>query len=291
MAGITGISKPPIHIIATDREILHQGYMVSALAAIWKDAGYSVTAGPVKTLDAGIGIVNIDRTRVPEGLLPENPKGRPMLNASILDISKRRVSRNLLTRDSSYKGKVIIKTDENALGLPERRSNRSFLRQQARSLLKRAFSWKVTRQIWYYKDYPICESLDSVPGWVWKRQDLVVEKFLPEIENGEYSLRMWVFFGDREYGVRMFGSNPLVKAGNRNRHEYIDEVPDSLRRIRKELKMDFGKFDYVIHDGEPVLFDVNKTPTVGGDRIAVSENFRRLASGIKMYEGETGKCR
>lgn len=283
MVGITGFKKAHIHIVSSGNGFPDQTYLVSALAGIWKDAGHHVTAGPVKTLHADMGIVNIDRTHVPEGLLPDNPRGRPMLNASVLDISKRRISRNLLSRDSSYKGKVIIKTNENAFGLPERKARRSFIRQQMRSLFKRAFSWRVTRQVWYYKDYPICESMDDVPGWVWRRDDLVVEKFLPEVEDGQYSLRMWVFFGDREYGVRMFGSAPLVKAGNKNRYEYINEFPDSLRKIRQELNMDFGKFDYVIHDGEPVLFDVNKTPTIAGDNIPVSENLLGLASGIEQY--------
>jgi hypothetical protein len=86
----------------------------------------------------------------------------------------------------------------------------------------------------------------------------------------------------------MFGKNPIVKAGNRTRHEYLKEVPVELRAIRKRLGMDFGKFDYVIFNGEPVLLDVNKTPTIAGNG-PPGENLLRLASGINMYIGRSGR--
>ena len=43
----------------------------------------------------------------------------------------------------------------------------------------------------------------------------------------------------------------------------LGEVPDELRQIRRELKFDYGKFDYTMVDGRPVLFDANRTPTIG----------------------------
>ena len=45
--------------------------------------------------------------------------------------------------------------------------------------------------------------------------------------------------------------------------ERLTEVPEELRQIRRDLKFDFGKFDYTMVDGRPVLFDANRTPTIG----------------------------
>lgn len=271
-----------IHIVTQSAKSLSPSSLVSRLSEIWRENGHLVTQGPIECLDADIGIVNIDMTRVPVALLPENPYGRPMLNASILDISKRAISSNLLEPDSVYDGKVIIKTNDNYFGLPERSSATSLMGASLNSLLKRLLPWNVTKELWYYKDYPVCESLESVPEWVWERDDLVVERFVPEMEGKEYSLRLWAFFGDQEYGVRMFGTGPIVKAGSRTRFEYIHEVPETLRSTRERLGIDFGKFDYVMVNGEAILLDVNKTPAVSGSG-SPGENLLRLASGIKKY--------
>ena len=34
--------------------------------------------------------------------------------------------------------------------------------------------------------------------------------------------------------------------------------------LRQELGFDYGKFDYVVHDGRPVLLDANKTTGAAG---------------------------
>lgn len=271
-----------IHIFTMKNiELSSSSYLVSRLALLWQKEGHTITVGPSGHPEADIGIINIDRTRISVDSLPDNPGGRPLLNSSILDISKRRISSNLLTSDSSYEGKVIIKTNDNHFGLSER-SATPFIRRSIDSLLKRIFPWSLTRQLWYYKDYPICNNLNSVPEWVWERDDLVVERFVPEMEGKEFVLRIWVFFGDQEYGVRMFSTEPLVKAASITRYEYIEEVPESLRETRRELGMDFGKFDYVVVDGKAILLDVNKTPTVSGGN-SPSVNLQRLASGLKGY--------
>jgi hypothetical protein len=278
-----------VHIVTDSRKSLSTSSMVHRLSEIWQENGHLVTQGPTERLEADIGIVNIDRTKVPKEMIPANPSGRPLLNSLILDISKRRISSNILNPDSSYQGQVIIKTDNNYFGLPEHNEGKARLPNGLiRSIAKRTLPWQYTRQLWYYKDYPVCASISDVPPWVWGRDDLVVERFVPEKEGDEYVLRVWAFFGDQDHSVRMFGKNPIVKAGNRTRHEYLKEVPVELRAIRKRLGMDFGKFDYVIFNGEPVLLDVNKTPTIAGNG-PPGENLLRLASGINMYIGRSGR--
>ena len=278
-----------IHIVTQKDDRLDSSSLVSRLSEIWRHEGHKVTQGPTESLEADIGIMNIDLTKVPKEMIPANPSGRPLLNSLILDISKRRISSNILNPESSHQGEVIIKTDNNYFGLPEHSTGKARRPNGLiRSIVKRTLPWQYTKQLWYYKNYPVCKSIKDVPAWVWKREDLVVERFVPEKERDEYSLRVWAFFGDQEYGVRMFGKNPIVKAGNRTRYEYLKEVPVELRAVRKRLGMDFGKFDYVIHDGEVILLDVNKTPTSAGNG-PPGENLLRLASGINMYIERRGR--
>jgi hypothetical protein len=86
----------------------------------------------------------------------------------------------------------------------------------------------------------------------------VVERFRPEFENGLYHLRMLQFLGDRWTCTRLASHEPLIKAGTSVRAEQIEPHPEVLV-WRSDLSIDYGKLDYVVNAGEPVLLDVNKT--------------------------------
>lgn len=123
--------------------------------------------------------------------------------------------------------------------------------------------------------------LRKVSGWVWEDRRLIVEKFLPEREEGVYCLRGWMFLGSQSYGWRLFATDPMVKTSTMVKHEYLDDVPDNLLAYRKANGFDFGKFDYVVHDGKAILLDANKTPSFAGR--SDSPNMRRLATGIMDF--------
>ncbi|MDD4882337.1 MAG: hypothetical protein PHX10_12225 [Gallionellaceae bacterium] len=262
-------------------EVLRPDYMVSRLAEYWRQQGHRVSAGAMPVLQADIGILHIDRTRVPAGLVPANPAGVPLLNGSLLDISKRHISANLLGPDSSHDGAVIIKTDANAFGKPEMRRQSRLDGQRLRRRIARKLPWRWLREL-PPGTYPVLDCLAAVPDWVWRRDDLVVERFCPELEGDEFVLRLWLFFGDREYSVRLFSREPVVKVSNMTRYEYLDAVPDSLRAERARLGIDFGKLDYVMVDGEAVLLDVNKTPTVAAKHSRQSR-LTWLVAGLDGY--------
>jgi hypothetical protein len=202
----------------------------------------------------------------------------PLVNGRALDISKRVVSHNLVTLSDTYAGPVIVKTNDNYYGLlsvPKRRA------QVLIDVFRRVASdrtWRFLRAL-PRTHYPVLPSKAEIPSWVWRRGDLVVERFLPEIEDGLYVLRCWIFLGKREYVVKFFGREPVVKAGSAVRYEYLDEVPDSLRVERERLGFDFGKFDYVQHEGRAVLLDANKTP-IGSARSTATPHLRQLADGL-----------
>jgi hypothetical protein len=54
--------------------------------------------------------------------------------------------------------------------------------------------------------------------------------------------------------------------------------------MRRDLGFDFGKFDYAMVDGRPVLFDANRTPTFGDTaREVYAPIAQSLARGIASF--------
>lgn len=254
------MSKLHVHVVTEAEGPLPRRSLLGHWARAWVESGVRVTIGPTALLEADIGIMHVDLTSVPLECTPLNPQGKPLLNERVRDISKRRVSYNLLTPECDYCGPVIVKTDANCFGSREFSQLSRFDSRRMRRKLAKYLPWQYMREL-PSGTYPVLDSLSAVPAWVWERGDLVVERFLPEIEDGAYVLRSWLFFGDRDYVVKIYGSDPVVKAGNVRGHEILDEVPESLRVQRAGMGMDFGKFDYVEVGGQAILIDANKTPT------------------------------
>ena len=254
-------------------------YLPYRLMECWQEAGHTVAVGPERRLNADVGIVHVDRTVVPADCLPDTPHPRPLVNGGILDISKTRISRQRLLQCDDWVGPVIVKTNNNAYGGPEFRTLGRWSWPRLRRRLTKRLPWQWVGCL-PREHYPVLAHLSDVPGWVWRRHELMVERFLPERDGTDYVLRSWLFFGDQEYSVKLLSPQPVVKAGNISRHEYLHDVPASLRAARLALGVDFGKFDYVVVDGEAVLLDVNKTPSISVSGTTRSPNVIRLASGI-----------
>jgi hypothetical protein len=109
--------------------------------------------------------------------------------------------------------------------------------------------------------YAVYEHKDSVPGWVWRTRGLVVQPLYTERRGDLFALNQWYFLGDRDCVTTFLGREPVVKFANLvDRLPLHSDVPDALRRRRAELAFDYGKFDYVMVDGEPKLLDANRTP-------------------------------
>ncbi len=225
-------------------------------------------------------ILHVDLTVVPDEYIEAVASHPLVINRNVKNISKRSFSELILTETSNYSGEVIVKTDANFGGRNEVkiRSDESDAQQSQ--------DWE-SRE--YLDDYPIYSNLKEAPSGVWKNPKLIVEKFLPEVdEQGRYLLRMWVFFGDEEIHYVNYSDEKVIKSWNKNDLNMLrnEDIPPKLRQIRKNMGIDFGKFDYVMHDGKPILYDVNKTP--GGGRIKLNnprtkKNIQTLTDGIKGY--------
>jgi hypothetical protein len=112
---------------------------------------------------------------------------------------------------------------------------------------------------------------------------LVVERFIPEREGSLYCLRKWVFLGDADILIIDRSNHPIVKAGDSGQELIQGRVPEELVAERRRLGIDYGKFDYVMHEGQAVLLDANSTPGVG----APSQNHYlyadKLAIGLEEW--------
>lgn len=259
-------------------------YFLRDIAETWREDGFrvSVLHGPCPRVDADLAILHVDLTVVPDDYLAFVRQYPVIINGLVTDISKRRISTNLVCRDDGYQGQVIVKTNWNHRGRSEANLAKKgpLLRRYSNSLRKKLpWGWRAK-----LSDYPIFESVSQVPRAVWHNPDLVVERFLPERRDGFYCLRTWVFLGDKETNSLCYSNQPIVKSGNVIRREAVAEVPDELRQIRRDMGFDYGKFDYAIVNGRGILYDTNRTPTMGSlSKEQLLPSIRLLAEGIRAY--------
>lgn len=254
------------------------------LRAILAEAGRSgieveITHGHRNFVEADLAILHVDATEVdPEytALAERYPR---TINLGIRNIRKSVISGAALVRGAPWNGAVIVKTDLNARGAPELYHN-----EVAALRGKSAPHPQVTA----LRDYILFDRASDVPDEVWRDPQLVVEKFIPERDPRGFALRTWCFMGDRETCSRCVSPDAVVKGSSVVFRELVD-VPDELRSIRARLGYDYGKFDFVMHDGQPVLFDANFTPTVPenlSEELALSA--KELARGLlEVIEGTT----
>ncbi len=268
-----------IHVVTGQDRELRQNYLIAKLAHHWQKSGHKVSYGSAHRIDADLGIIHIDQTRIARSMIPDNPCNCPLLNRSVLDISKSSFSTLRLLPDDSWTGPVIIKSDLNCFGKREwKKRKKVFFEKKQRRLAEK--SWRLAR-ILPPERYPILNALKEVPGWVWKHPEIIVERFMPEREQGFYCIRGWVFFGKRGYTYRLFSTDSVVKTGTMVKYEFLNEPPEELIEFRIKSGFDFGKFDYVEVDGNTILLDINKTPGIVSD--ADTPRLKYLAEGLNDF--------
>jgi hypothetical protein len=229
-------------------------FMVTGLFEHWIAADHRVHVheGATGLPDADVALLHVDTTVVPEAYRAALRRYPVVINGATGDIGKRRFSQQLVGADEAYAGAVIVKTNANAGAVPE------WLHQEVERQAGRPMGPAIRPML---SRYPIFASASEVPEAMRRDPDLVVERFLPEQDERGYYMRHWVFFGRHERCNRVLGTHPVVKAADIVERVPVP-VPDEIREWRRRLGFDYGKFDFVIHEGKPVLLDVNRTPTV-----------------------------
>ncbi|MEM1111731.1 MAG: hypothetical protein AAGI11_07470 [Pseudomonadota bacterium] len=280
-------NRPPariailLHENAKPRNL--QGYDIGVFAECWREDGHRVDIlyGPQAEAKADLCIVHVDLSVVPERYIEFARRHPVVLNAEVRDIRKRHISRNLLREGNDYSGPVILKSDFNCGGWPEQvltagRVSRG-IKQMTRPL--RRLAGLITTQ----RDYRLYDSYAEVPARYRHDDSLVIEKFLPQVEDGMYCIQSYRFFGSCAESGRNFSPNPVVIGHSSVRQEYAEPHPDVVR-YATDMQLHFGKIDYCIHQGELEIIDVNKTPGRRyNQRLNSIERVRARAAGIYDY--------
>lgn len=280
---------------AGDRHLLSTRYIVHYLAEFWREDGHEVRFlyGVDHHEPADLVLVHINLSVVPDEYMEFATRYPVALNAKIGDIRKSTISSNLVKAGDDWTGPVIVKSDLNYAGLPEHSLNRSWFERRVPG----AFRLRRLGDRWMGRggpfrratDYEIFDQLSDVPQPHLTSPHVVVERFLPEAENGLFFTRVYQFLGNSWSCTRLGSPQRIVKATGSVHVEDVEPHPEVLE-WRDRLSIDYGKLDYVVHDGRPVLLDVNKTTGASAYRGA-DEQFieriragrRALANGIYAY--------
>lgn len=265
-------------------------YIVDHLARCWREDGHAVTYvfGTRRVVGGDLVFLHVNLSVVPEEYLDFASRYPIIVNGRIRDIRKSTTSQNLLCRDDPWSGRVIVKSDLNYAGEPERMLRRSWL-------WHRSTAWRALGAFAAgpgergdpfrsWRDYVVYDRLSDVPDAWFNDPRVVVERFKPEFEDGLYHLRMYQFLGNRGSWSRLASPQPLVKAGSSVRVERVEPEPEIVA-WRERLGMDYGKLDYVRHNGEVVLLDANKTTgaSLHMDEATLREVRRYQAEGLYGY--------
>ena len=230
-------------------------YNINKLADIWREEGHQVALvfGVSQFVPADLVIVHVDLSVVPDAYLEFARRYRIVLNGNVKDVRKRTYSTLLVKPGDAYAGKVIVKSNLNYAGQPER----------ARGVLAEPDGLISAVPVFFSPaDYLIYDSPQEVPQSWYGDENIVVERFVPEMEDGLYHLRHLHFLGDRMTSIRLAAPFPIVGGTSQLRIEEIEPHPEIVE-LRKAMRFDYGKFDYVVHEGKAVLLDANKTTGTG----------------------------
>lgn len=276
-----------VHENVTERTL--KPYVITRLAECWRTDGHEVLflTGTSSFVPADLIIVHVDLSVVPETYLEFAGRYPIALNGWVRDIRKSTFATNLLRQGDPYDGPVIVKSDCNFAGVPERILARPAaaraswidrIRRNAEQL--RGLTFEAPR------DYRIYDHLDQVPRRYFSDPGLVVQKFQPEMDQGMYCVRSLYFLGNSLACVRPKGPHPIVNGETFKSVGRVEPDPEILA-IRERLGFDYGKFDYVVAGGTPILLDINKTPgaRAGGftDTPEMRALQRELANGLEAY--------
>jgi len=269
-------------------------YLLKSLLRIWLEQGIEsvVVSRPEDYVPADGAFVHVDLTVVPPDTIALAQRYAVAINGRATDTRKRNYSTLLVHGPSDFSGPVIVKTDLNCGGWREFRNqvSASLLGQLTRKLrgFETYYRYRTSREIsrpWSRRrilkssEYPIFSSPREVPVGVWSNPALVVERLVCERDGENYCVRNYEFLGKSEGNFRLRSKTPVVKYSG-SLEPLNEPVPEKVRAVRERLGLDFGKIDYGVIDGEPVIYDVNRTTGGVDDEAPLKGLFDAIKDGI-----------
>jgi hypothetical protein len=272
-------------------------WTIGMLAPVWREMGLAVAVEQGAAWFGGarapLAVNHVSHTVTPPFYRWYLRRFPSVINGRLTDISKSNYC-DLLPPGTAYDGAVIVKTNLNYGGSNEKHS------LQRRPIVRRlrAVPDRIRRYVgkpppfWrgavYLKpaQYPIYVHPSLVPPEAWSNANLVIQKFQPERDDENlYRLRCWYVFGDRGFHVVLTSNQPVVKGEDIIARSVTTEpTPPELEAVRRAMRVDFGRIDYAIVDGKPVVYDINRTPTSSPQASAAyAAQWRDLALGIESF--------
>jgi hypothetical protein len=131
-------------------------------------------------------------------------------------------------------------------------------------------------------DYVLYPSKEPVPDSVWRDARLLVERFLPGSMTLPVVKYRYDFFLDVTLHTRGVYDSLLGDHTKIREVSLVDNIPEEVIRVRRDLHLDFGSIDYFLVEGEAVVVDANKTTTCTEDWVskypAVSQYLRDVGA-------------
>src|SRR5262249_11589415 len=153
-------------------------YLLADICAVIEAAGHAVLhlRGCSRFEQADGALLHVDLSLVPDEYVALGRRYPVLLNGALTDTRKSRISQARLLPGERCDGPVIVKTDLNFGGLPERARLPRW-----RALARKLGFDRGERTASLH--YPIFESLDAVPPRLRASPDHVIERFMPEREG------------------------------------------------------------------------------------------------------------
>ena len=259
-ASLAGVRIGILH--HANRGGLRRGYLIELIADQWAARGAEIvdivgieTAVPVDVL-----LVHVDLSIVPDEYLHFAKSYSNVINLEAMDIRKTSYLDDLVGAEGDWHGPVIVKSDLNHAGTPERfltpRKTR-LGRLSARALRRIRRLIGLPNEILSKADYAVFPDRASIPARRF-RDGSIIQPFRAERSGSDFVLREYYFFGGIEILSKEIGPDPILTSG-RQVECRAGSPPPEIRAVRDRLNLDYGKIDYGCPDGVTVVYDANKT--------------------------------
>ncbi len=223
-------------------------YQIATFARFWMADGHKVHVlfGTARFEPADIAIVHVDLSIVPDSYLEFARRYPIAVNGRLRDIRKSAFADNLIKPGDGYVGPAFVKANRNFRGIPEAQRGEGPPPMDASDA-----------------PYHIYPDARRVPAALYAREDLVVQRFEPEMDGDLYCVRYMAVMGSYVQCMRLRSKQQVVNGETcLPDFEDIEPHPDILA-ARERLGLDYGKIDYVVVQGRAILLDLNKTVGVG----------------------------